>query len=188
MSEIRESANRRILEAAQEEFLCHGYARASMRRIALKARMTVGNIYQYYRSKEALFARVVQAPVQQLSVLFRIGMETEEPMHQLVTGLCRVFIGCRIPFMVLISHAEGSAYEGYKDEVVHIARKRLAETLHTPGANRLADPLAVSLIEGLLSLFAQHEEDEQALTTDLQRYLQYMLHGVGPTPESEANS
>lgn len=186
MSEIREAANKRILHAARDEFLQHGYARASMRRIALMARMTVGNIYQYYPGKEALFARVVQEPVAQLNILFRLGTAGEAPMHQLVEGLREVFIGCRIPFMILVSHAEGSPYAGYKEKAIQIAQGRLMETLDARFARRLAGPLAVSLIEGLLYLFNQSDGDAGALTTDLQAYLQYMLHGVVPAPSLEA--
>ena len=48
--EVRDS----ILESAREEFLEHGFEDSSMRRIAQKSKMTVGNLYRYFKSKDEL--------------------------------------------------------------------------------------------------------------------------------------
>ena len=53
--EVRES----ILDSAREEFLEHGYESSSMRRIALKSKMTVGNLYRYFKNKEELSTTIV---------------------------------------------------------------------------------------------------------------------------------
>ena len=52
--EVRDS----ILESAREEFLEHGFDDSSMRRIAQKSRMTVGNLYRYFKSKDELQLQV----------------------------------------------------------------------------------------------------------------------------------
>ena len=53
--DVRES----ILSAAREEFLSHGIADSSMRRIASNSRMTVGNLYRYFKSKDDLSETIV---------------------------------------------------------------------------------------------------------------------------------
>ena len=53
--EVRDS----ILESAREEFLEHGFDDSSMRRIAQKSRMTVGNLYRYFKSKDELSDTIV---------------------------------------------------------------------------------------------------------------------------------
>ena len=48
-----------ILDSARTEFLEHGFEGSSMRRIALKSRMTVGNLYRYFKNKEELSNTIV---------------------------------------------------------------------------------------------------------------------------------
>ena len=48
-----------ILDSARTEFLEHGFEGSSMRRIALKSKMTVGNLYRYFKNKEELSNTIV---------------------------------------------------------------------------------------------------------------------------------
>lgn len=48
-----------ILNAAESEFYIRGYHSASMRTIAKKANTTLGNIYNYFENKDALFDAVI---------------------------------------------------------------------------------------------------------------------------------
>jgi len=52
----------RIVQAAKQEFLHHGFKDASLRRIASDVGMTTGAIYTYFKGKQDLFNEVV-APV-----------------------------------------------------------------------------------------------------------------------------
>ena len=75
-----------ILESAREEFLEYGFEGSSMRRIAQKSRMTVGNLYRYFRSKEELSDtivsptyKIINDTVRELSGgLIRFGEENRE--------------------------------------------------------------------------------------------------------------
>src|SRR5579863_10433780 len=54
---VRGDAKRRaILEVAREVFLAQGYAATSMSEIAAKVGGSKGTLYNYFRSKEELFA------------------------------------------------------------------------------------------------------------------------------------
>lgn len=56
----KEDLKQSIYNAACDEFMRKGYEAASMRRIALKANTSIGNIYHYYSSKEALLDEMMQ--------------------------------------------------------------------------------------------------------------------------------
>jgi len=58
--EAVEKNQRKIEEAAQSLFTRQGYHGTSVREIALEAGVSIGNIYNYYRTKEELFSCVVQ--------------------------------------------------------------------------------------------------------------------------------
>lgn len=49
----------KIIEAATSEFLEKGYKDASLRCIAFKSHMTVGNLYRYFDSKEDILNQIV---------------------------------------------------------------------------------------------------------------------------------
>ncbi|MBR5730317.1 MAG: TetR/AcrR family transcriptional regulator [Firmicutes bacterium] len=53
--DIRDS----IISSAKEEFLEHGFEGSSMRRIAQKSRITVGNLYRYFKNKDELNSFIV---------------------------------------------------------------------------------------------------------------------------------
>ena len=55
----KESIKEEILKAASKEFLKRGFNASSMRTIAKKANTTLGNVYNYYDSKEAILDAVV---------------------------------------------------------------------------------------------------------------------------------
>ena len=61
MQTLKAEVRERIIKSARKNFAIHGYAKASTRMIATDANMTVGNIYRYYKDKDALFNAVVEA-------------------------------------------------------------------------------------------------------------------------------
>lgn len=66
-----------ILNTAITEFYVEGFAGANMRRIARKARMVVGNIYRYFKSKEELFNACVEPAFNALADLIQTNPELE---------------------------------------------------------------------------------------------------------------
>lgn len=55
---LKEEVKNRIIKAAKIEFLEKGYKEATLRKIALKAHITVGNLYRYFNSKEELIGSI----------------------------------------------------------------------------------------------------------------------------------
>ena len=66
----KDSVQKAILEAAENEFLAHGFEKSSMRRMALAANTGMSNFYNYFRSKEDLFAYIVEERSKSISTLF----------------------------------------------------------------------------------------------------------------------
>ena len=55
----KDTIRRRLLEAAEEEFRERGFQNAKIRNIATTANVTLGNTYNYFRNKDALFVAVL---------------------------------------------------------------------------------------------------------------------------------
>ena len=64
--EYKEQAKKRIMEAANSEFLKRGYRKTTMSDIAKKVGVSKGAVYQYFESKDALIGALGNAFVESL--------------------------------------------------------------------------------------------------------------------------
>ena len=71
---LKEHIRQEILLAAKQEFLHHGIHNSSMREIAKKADVTVGNVYRYYKNKEALADAIINPTLELMNraIFFQI--------------------------------------------------------------------------------------------------------------------
>ena len=82
-SEMRESARKRIMEAALELFANKGYHTTSISQIAKEAAISKGLMYNYFESKEALLKEVIFEGVDTITESFdpnRDGILTKEEL------------------------------------------------------------------------------------------------------------
>ncbi len=129
----------RITAAAQEEFLTRGYSGASLRKIAEKAGVTVGAIQTRYKSKDALFASLVQPLLDDVEAVFQSvradyysGAEVpllpqlEVSMRRESAAILRLIFGHYTQAVLLFCRSSGSSLEGYFDSVV---RRKIEESI-----------------------------------------------------------
>ncbi len=127
-----------ILEAASKELAEVGYERATLAAIARRAEISVGNVYKYFPSKEALFAATVPPElVADLRRLFRervraLGAEHDatslpeaHPYRAAAEELVTFSLGHRRELLFLLHHGEATEHasfrEGLERELVSLA-------------------------------------------------------------------
>jgi AcrR family transcriptional regulator len=78
---LKEHIRQDILLAAKQEFLHHGIHDSSMREIAKKADVTVGNVYRYYKNKEALADTIINPTLELMNqaIFFQV-QESNNPL------------------------------------------------------------------------------------------------------------
>lgn len=81
MQTKKDEIRKTILEAAQKEFLIHGYEGASMRTIAKKANTTLGNIYHYYENKEAILEELLREPVEKVKKMIDDHVKLQDDLY-----------------------------------------------------------------------------------------------------------
>ena len=62
------SLDEKIVKAAREEFLAHGFEKASLHKIAEKAGITTGALYTRYKGKDDLFCSLVGESMKSIAV------------------------------------------------------------------------------------------------------------------------
>jgi len=151
-----------ILQAAAQVFERHGYAAGTTNRIAERAGVSIGTVYQYFPNKDAILVALALQHLAEGTAALQPHLEAlgagatfddvlpgivdaMVSMHAIAPGLHRVlFEETKLPQTL---RAE---LDGLEDQLVDLAAQALAADTRTAPTNvRLAARLVVSTIEGL---------------------------------------
>ena len=114
----------RLMEIGRKEFLEHGYVKASMRNISAVANVTTGAIYFFFHNKEEFFKAILDETATDLKKHLQNYTESEingskssaENDRELITFL----FSHKEEIIILLKKAEGTVYEGYREELCEI--------------------------------------------------------------------
>ena len=122
--------SKRIIAAAQSEFMKQGFESASMRSIASQVGMTVGALYRHFPNKEELFAALVEPAISELMELYEQFRDKEYEMLKTATleqlwresdsetkWLMRFIYDHLDAFKLLICRSQGTRYENFEHEL-----------------------------------------------------------------------
>lgn len=175
---------RRLVEAAAEEFLAHGYERAGVNNIARRAGVTVGAIYTRWPSKSETMAAAVEHLLHQLLPDVRIaglGLRLGEvPLPDLLQGWGASLIDIVDPLADVYIHAFSSArndaaiahcLKDYLDETAdqlgHLIEQSKAEGTCDPGVSTAAAALFITaLAVGVRSVVSAGLDDRHVPAVD----------------------
>ena len=175
----KEEVRNRILCAAYGEFLKYGFYRASMLQISSKARVPIGNLYRYFKSKEALFEAIVGAAYEETANAERrifekwlrkggtvSGEDTPvELIGEIAEELASLSAAHRDGITLLIEKSEGSPYAGFVAKTADAVYGMLKEGV----LSGLADEdevfvriVARSVTEGIIAIITKCEPEAQS--------------------------
>ena len=141
----------RLLLSAREEFLAHGFERASLRRICGKAGVTTGAVYFFFQGKEDLFVHLVKDTAERLAEL-----ETPDIGPSCDMQLMAFLYRHREEALLLLEKAQGTCFAGFSQAFFAQVRHAFALFFQRYGAEDV-DPelprlLAEMRIQGILEL------------------------------------
>lgn len=171
-NEIRE----KIIAAALKEFEEHGYLEANMRSIARRSGITVGNIYRYFRSKDALLKEIMEpAKLELMDLLFADKQKVRHvqeheylfDIDSIMNNVIRVLRKYTSELIIIIYKSKGSKYENIKEEFISLIEKRLAEELLSGHSiqdsinknSAIAYVLAASFVESVFIIVKKYDQD-----------------------------
>jgi AcrR family transcriptional regulator len=190
MQILKEEVRQKLFERATDEFMEKGFENASLRQIARDAGTTIGNVYNYFKSKEELFYAVT-APVYESFTQFLFRHEELPATVQGAGTLRKALLGVidahrqafSKPLVILLEGSRGTRYENVKEEILTYLARHAKETLdQLPSASVEFHPafprvLATSFLEGVMSILKANTppEDAAKLLTD---YILFYSRGV----------
>lgn len=120
MQVLKDEVKDKIIWSAKEVFMTSGYSGATMRAIADKSGLTVGNLYRYYKNKQSLYEAIMDpafSKVRQIIFAYRdfsdIGFDVFK--MELVQMICQLYEAYRDEIMIVLKGAKGTKYEGAED-------------------------------------------------------------------------
>ena len=170
MKDTNQEVRQRLLLAGKEEFLAHGFAGASLRKICSSAGVTTGALYFFFANKEDLFHEIVREPMEIFSRMYEqltqremLNLATaEENEDRIICMLMRYREEC----LLVLDKAEGTRYADFRESYT----RRLEETFlqffdhFAPGHGQepLVRMLARMRLCGYLQVIEQNPPLEEA--------------------------
>jgi len=175
MQVLKEEMRNRIYEAAIKEFSEKGFSQASMRDIAKGAGMTVGNLYRYFKDKEALFYSIISPAYDSLMELVEKSLELVKYRFDtsffefLSEQILKISKEHKIELLILFEGSEGTKYGRVKEEMVLVVEdflkgdflRRLKEEDVEIEDIYLLRVIAVGFVEGMTMINRKYENAEK---------------------------
>lgn len=146
----------RLVAAAAAVIHAEGYAGTTLARVAQAAEVPLGNVYYWFRTKDALAEAVVDARVEEVASLLNDAERTTDPRERLAALLLGFASNCAemarlgCPYGTLAQELEkhDDALARSAKRIFAVQRKWMARQFREAGAGR-PDALAVELLAGM---------------------------------------
>lgn len=188
---LKDELREKIIDSAKEEFLEKGYKGASMRSIASKSGMTVGNLYRYFKNKEDINAQIVNTTLFEIDQILKdltsdnVSMEARvfnikanvselsDLLDQLSYRLVDTYNEHRIEFNILMLHSDlnKELTKWFSNAINSLIDQHFLLQGHAAEKNILSQAYAVSIFSGIKEIFKNNDVDEETLKRIISTYL-----------------
>lgn len=165
-----------LLKSGEKEFLEKGYEKASIRKIVKQAGTTIGNFYNYFANKEALFDELVYEEYHQFIHFIQHHNDVERPdylWHEFNPTLWRAVLSELMDEMIphfgtgmvlILDSSKGTKYEGSKEKVIKIIQDHFIEHLEKLDNKDIplgfAEVIAIQMAEGIITILKKYSDPE----------------------------
>lgn len=189
----------RILAAAAEVFAEHGYSAGTTNRIAERAGMSVGSLYQYFPNKDAILLELVEAHIAEGTAVFAPILERalagetalDVLVGEVVHAMASLHVRERRLHQVLFEESPRPPsvlrdLHAVEDATVELVEQVLRAAERPPDAPHLAARIAVTTVESLVHRLVANARplDLQAFEREVTRLVVGYLdpEALGVTP------
>lgn len=138
-----------LLESGKQEFLAHGFEKASLRAICKNAGVTTGAFYAQFDKKEDLFNALVEPMLARFAVFYDSMMAREmadiDTSEDNEVSSIRFIAQNKDEFKLLFDCSQGTAYEGYRDELMEKRIYPSYQEFYDTYAGQPVDPAIVRI-------------------------------------------
>lgn len=175
MQVLKDELRHAMLKAAQNMFLDPGYEKTSMKDIAAKVGVSVGNLYRYFPNKEALLEAVTMPAYERLLELMENSEDISADrmpiiLDQLESLLAEFLREYRQSLLILLYESKGTRQENIRNEffdrfVGHVEMHFADHNQKTAAKKHLnsdaARPLAIAFLGGYFEIIRLYSDEDQ---------------------------
>ncbi len=190
--EVRE----RLIAVGLEHFSAEGFEKASLRKIVKDAGTTLGNYYNYFLNKEALFEAIVDESYRGFELFLQQHKEEEkteasaEITPEVLAGAEEVLeaqIKALVPFLtpaflLLIEGSKGTRYESFRGGIVDFFAGHYSEHLQSQGIDDPYDYGKVAgdmFVSGLIQIVRRTSSTTELVESMRHHFLFFVYGTVG---------
>lgn len=190
----KEEMKNSILKQAEEEFFENGFKDASLRNIAKKANTTLGNIYNYFKNKEAILDELVSSEYAFIKNFiksheqqesneefwdFKNPQKREQGLDELADILLDVFSK---RFYILFTCGESGKYKNVRYEVEKIIKEHFLNDLQMKfkyiiNKDETVDVIVSQFIEGII-IISKKDSDKKTKKELIKTFFMYTFYGI----------
>lgn len=179
-----------IENAAMREFAEKGFKGTKVSDIALRANVSVGNVYRYFQNKQEIFYTVAPPSFAEEIKIFLRNKIIENSIHSTKPNPMKTFfhddfiqfiLRNRDKFLIVMNEDEGTEFSGFKKEMVQMLTSTLKQHFTSQHEDAEIIHFMSSIYENLINLNIQaikDHKDEEQLKERLLLINQYHLFGV----------
>ncbi|GAA0182328.1 hypothetical protein SH2C18_47250 [Clostridium sediminicola] len=189
----KEELKAAILKAAEEQFYIHGFEKASIRKIVKLAGTTIGNFYNYFDNKEALFEAVVIDEYNNFIYFMKHHNEEERPNYlwdttnttlwkEILSQLAKdIMPRLTRKFVILLQGSAGTKYASTRQLIIDLIIEHFQEHIKEYNPNyqlpNIGEILAEELINGIILIIRKYKDDEEKKNSMLAEYILFYFMG-----------
>lgn len=197
MQVLKEEVREAILEKAIDEFYGNGFQKASLRKIVKAAGTTIGNFYNYFKSKEELFNEII-SPVYNNFVYFiknhnedhyainEISAMNVEGVKKIISDYLKIIDrDYEKVLIILIDGSKGTKYENIKEEIQGFLAQHFEEHLKEAQKEKevnfhryFSRVVAVGFLEGFLNILRTDYSRKEKERLIIDHIIFYTLGGM----------
>lgn len=187
MQTKKEEINLSIIKAAEREFFLRGFKEASLRKIAERAHTSIGNLYNYYASKEALFSAVIDDTVIEVDKFITFHEESHVEIESIINeidtlldehaNLFPLDLLASQPFLILLKGCEGTRYESLRKELIDRFSAHMAAHMGVEPDDIICEIMIRVYIDGIIFIGEKKIKEDEKMK-HLKNYIMTAAFGV----------
>jgi len=191
--ELKLAKKQIILKTALEHFSKHDFEEVSLRKIAAEIGISVGNLYNYFEKKDALFKAVLKPFLRKVNVFKNFlneHFDTEQKpseedflIHmQIAEKIAKFVHKNRQMIIILLFHSKGSSLENFSDQMIDFQTQRFREEINIKVGSPVFDFFfahnIVSYFYNTIREGLMHELSQQELKKCIKDMISFSYLGV----------
>ncbi len=188
----KDDIKEKIRESAKEIFFNVPYKDASMRDVASKSDMTVGNIYRYYENKELLFDDILKDTYDGVVKLIKVtdfarafikkrSTTNQKTLYKnskfktyLLEAIIKIVAKHCVELYILLNNSDGSKYEDTKTRILNLITVTIVKTIEGMTEDR-ADTYSYLIITTFSYLLKKHKHNPEILKQEIKIFFEKLF-------------